>query len=290
MKHLLKKLPLLYKNPKLIKQAGRELCIDMANDLQRWPYPEHLINIAALPKSGSTWLFNMLCNIPGYNPCPGLLRSLQLTQEELDNHDISQRMFDGIPKDKFTVLKLHTRPTRKNIELLRKNKVKAIVLIRDLRTMAVSRYVHEKTDRSSRFYRAYNGMTVEDGMWHNLKIVVEHYAPWVEDWVYVCSKDIDTFFYYKYESLLKWTSTILQDILIYYGLDHYFTIHFLGELSRMKKSKADLESNLNTPTTPRNRSTYSGGRPDWNDYYTKEQRRWFIDKVGHVMAMCGYDW
>ena len=270
--NLVRKSPIIWQNPLAIPSLLKELYIDVVNDLGNYDYTTHLINIAALPKSGSTWLFSLLGKIPGFNMCPGMLRPLNLSASELWNHDISQKMLDSIPKHKYTVLKLHTRPTRANLELLERNNIRTVVLIRDLRTMAVSRYRHERADKKSWCYKMYNSWSLEDGMWHNLIMVKNEYFPWVKDWVAYCHSNRDRALLVRFEDMKRSLYFELCRILQFYDLLDKVPVGKV--LTARSKATGCLSKNLNRRTGARSRSTY-GERYDWQEYYTDEQRKWF---------------
>jgi len=291
-----KKLPILWQNPMVIPYIVKEIFLDLHNDLRSFSWPENIIHIAGLPKSGSTWLFSLLCHIPGYNPCPGVLRPLMLSQAEKWTHELSQEMFDAIPKSKYTVLKLHTNPTENNLELLERNKIKTIILIRDLRNMAVSRYIHEKTDRNSWCYKWYNEKSLEEGMWHNLEVVSSYYVPWVEGWLEYHRENrrfLDTRQTYllRYEELKRVTSVYLGAVLDFLGIRDSLNPKDLVEKEERKtKRKGNLRKNLNRRTGSRDRSTYSGRVYDWRDYFSKEQEEWFRERAEDILKRCKYEW
>jgi len=277
------KIPKLVANPKAIIPSISNLIIDLSNDMREWPWRNHVVVIVGLPKAGTNWLWSMLCQVPGYNPCPGVLRPFRLTRQEQWDHDLSQKFFDTIPKDKYTVVKTHTRPTPQNIKLLKDNNASVIILVRDLRNVAVSRYFHEKLDKKSWCYKRYNSLSFEDGFEHNLKVITASYVSWIKGWF--TAWDNNDFCLTRYELL----PVDIRHVLSF--LDINFSDKWIIEKNQKSKtSKNNLEFFLNTTLPARHRSTYSGKKRNWRDYFTDRQEWWFREKVEDAMSEYGYNW
>ena len=96
-----------------------EICLYLKNDalslLGGYKYDYPILFVAGLAKSGSSWLGNMLAMVPGYN-----LRSIQDEGSFTYNHDVCESIFFSLPKKRYSVMKLHTRYTEDNLNIIKK--------------------------------------------------------------------------------------------------------------------------------------------------------------------------
>ena len=102
------------KKPILLKEFFHYIKNDLLSLLGIYQYDQHILFIAGLPKSGTTWLQTMLARIPGYN-----IRLINDPKGVTLNHDISDTIFTSLPKYGYTVFALHTRYSLKISVLLR---------------------------------------------------------------------------------------------------------------------------------------------------------------------------
>ena len=138
--------------PRVIRRLiCKDIFIYVANDIlallgyYKYDYP--VIFIAGLPKAGTTWVQTQLARVPGYN-----LRRIHDPRGTVLNHDIANSVFAALPRNRYTVLKLHTRYTPANFEIIQRHVPKFMVLIRDLRDVCVSRYFHVKAQKDHRHH------------------------------------------------------------------------------------------------------------------------------------------
>src|SRR5262249_40912224 len=83
----------------------------------RWP---KIVPIASLPKAGGTWLVELLAEVPGYASRP--YRDVDGCTFE---HDICAGVFESLPPDRLSLIKLHTRPLPQNVALFERLGLKA---------------------------------------------------------------------------------------------------------------------------------------------------------------------
>ena len=89
-----------------------------------------------MPMSATTTVKNMCGMIPGY-----FTRYSPMPYKIAVKQDISNSAFRYTPKWSYTLFKTHLNPSDKNLEIIKRNGVKKVVVTyRDLRDVALSRY------------------------------------------------------------------------------------------------------------------------------------------------------
>ena len=109
------------------------------NDLKfifKKKYKYNIIFIAGMPLSATTYIKNMVGLIPDYRS-----RLMPMLRSTRNNQDISNTAFLLTPNWSYSIFKTHLNPKKENIDILKKNKIKKIVVsFRDPRDVVVSRY------------------------------------------------------------------------------------------------------------------------------------------------------
>ncbi|MHA1381694.1 MAG: sulfotransferase domain-containing protein, partial [Candidatus Helarchaeota archaeon] len=101
-------------------------------------YKQNILFVAGLPKSGTTWLENMLASYPGITP----IMPYQVTKHEMKykssiEYDLPKGVFEPL-KNGLYVMKMHIYGSNHNVNILKKNNIKYCIIYRDLRDAAVS--------------------------------------------------------------------------------------------------------------------------------------------------------
>lgn len=244
-------------------------------------YP-NLIFIAGLPKSGTTWLAQLLQEIPGYQPAyvydPDECSSL---------HNICIDIFSHIPKNGHYIMKLHTHYSPENMQVLDKFNINPIVMYRDLRDQCVSRYFHALNDPTHRHYALYNSLSKDEGMTHNLETALEYYLSWIENWLTEINKQPNRFYEVRYEALRENPSRTLFGILNFYGIN-LPEEKIEGIVQKVaSQTKFDLKQNFQKK---HNKSTARKGIiGDWRNHFNEEHIRYFKEKSGQHLIKLGYE-
>ena len=172
-------------------------------------YPFH---IAALPKSGSTWLKSLLTEVtgwPSYTPSD--------PEGKLKEHDLPTNLSD-MPANREFVMKLHTRCTRENLRIIQKNDFKTLILQRNLRDQCVSNYFHVLADKSHRHHILYQELDKDTALIHRTTITLEEYSKWIRDWKLQLAKDSSKFHLISYEELKGNPASTLIEIIDFFGV------------------------------------------------------------------------
>jgi hypothetical protein len=272
------------RNPEIVGEGVRFVWNDLRALAGAYAHDVPLIFIAGLPKSGTTWLSTMLAEVPGYN-----LRPVRDPDGALPNHDVTDAVFDSVPSWSYTVLKLHTRCTPENLRVIDRHVDRFLVMYRDLRDVAISRYEHVKVNREHRHSPLYNEASPQDGLAHSIEVVIEHYVPWIRDWLETAATRPDTIMTLNYEDLLSRTRSVLLDVFEFFELSEHASL-----VEDLVDTKIDEERNLKQERERsvggRVVSTARKGRSgQWRDVFTKAHRELFKRKAGKALVEFGYE-
>ena len=172
------KLNLVFKaiqNPRNTREISHYLKNDFDTLRGVYHYKHPIIFIAGLPKSGTTWVRTMLAMLPGYNIRP--IYDPKGTMVE--HYFICDDVFQALPKNRYSIIKVHTKFSEENFKIITKYVDRFIVMYRDLRDMCVSRYIHVKNDKTHDLCQSYNEWSKDEGMMHSIGLVYKHHVPWV---------------------------------------------------------------------------------------------------------------
>lgn len=184
----------------------------------------HLFFIAGLPKSGTTWLEQLLSCTPGLVQLNKSCLRAYPKYLPLDKaHGLHPGMINCAPRDRLSYLKLHIEARPDYLDILSQYEIKTTILIRDLRDMLVSRYHHVLNQKShwghselvaapkeQRFITSLNQEIPREGL-----TVFDYYCKWILDWVN-CTEEQDQFLLMRYEDLKEDTELSLAKLLDFY--------------------------------------------------------------------------
>lgn len=261
----------------------------------------HLMFIAGLPKSGTTWLEQLLQETPGTVQLnKSVLRSYPHYSRLAHPHDISSEMLACAPVDKLSFLKLHLNPYPDNFSVLDQYKVKTVVLIRDLRDMLISRYHHVMSSDIHWDYDRLTAMPDENRLFESIKAVspegtesvIEYYSSWISGWIDRASADPESTSIIKYESLRNDTLLTMCKVYDFYGYEiNDLKIQRIIEKQKNNHRKdqgRSLRNNL--AQGGRATSTFRKGTSgEWRDLFNDNERAFIRDKAGEVLIKAGYE-
>lgn len=177
-------------------------------------YPHEIVFIAGLPKAGTNWIAQLLEEVPGYRQ-----RVIRDLDRCMRRHDICDRAIRSQPRGLYSVMRTHTRWSPENLEVIERHRLKTLVVHRDLRDQAVSRLYHVLNDPRHPHYGLYRSMSPEEALTHSIDITIEHYVPWVSDWLDQIARDPERFCELRYESLHSEPVAALGRVLRFYDID-----------------------------------------------------------------------
>lgn len=238
-------------------------------------HPHRNLFIAALPKSGSTWLARMAASIPGYR---------QWIPEYVTqtNHTVRAESFRRLPVG-FTVTKLHCKPTPEHLALFNDLHRPYVVIIRDLRDVVVSGYhylhnisMHEKAKR-------YRSLDPSEGMeeWMHEKLADR--VAWIDGWR--TGMDVRRGRLVQYEQLLA-------DPLVEFGAicEHFEVDVTPAQVERIVERHSFKRATGRTPGQADagsfNRKGIAG---DWKNHFTPALTETFKSLTGDALVRWGYE-
>lgn len=225
------------------------------------PYKHHLLFIAGLPKSGTTWLENMISSWPGLGP----YLIPEVAKYELKNHEsISYELpidFSEKFKKMLSVTKMHIHASPNNLSILSNANIPWIALERDLRDVAVSYHFYVKSTPWHPSHKYHYKKSTKDGLLRFGHEVLPKYADWVRGWKHAVKKSSNGILI-SYEELNKNTTKALEKAAIHFGLNTDL-IPFVINKNKMKIIKyAENKKNTNFER--------KGITGDWKNYFDEE--------------------
>lgn len=291
LKQQLEKGALAFSHPFLFLQyLGYHLerfVLDIVSALGYYNYPHHIIFVVGMPKSGSTWMENILSKIPGY-----YTRSMHMIENIAQAHNIVDSAFRNVPINRYTLLKTHTQPTQENLDCLSRNGVKKVLITyRDLRDVAVSLYYHLLYRPSdARYPIGHQFFDKEKAMDHAISIVAKDFAPWIIGWIDLAKKRLDQFYFVRFEDLKQDTEKELRQILSFYGIE--LSNQKITEMIKKTKGRGNLKRNLaDTAILPSPlKSTFrSGTVGSWRKEMTAQNIKNCKDLLGKILIELNYE-
>jgi len=169
-------------------------------------HPVRNVLLLGQPKSGSTWLRRMLCEVPGF------VRWSAPSTEWWNDHPLAQRWFDSPPLG-YTVTRVHSAPTPEHLALVGSLGRPAVVLFRDLRDVCVSwaYFVETSTFPMPERLRA---MPVADRLDVFIEELLPRYHRWAEGWAGGPGNLVRV----RYEDLVVDTAGVMRGVLDRLGL------------------------------------------------------------------------
>ena len=261
----------LLRNPCSFKGIFAHVANDILALLGYYKYDYPVIFIAGLPKAGTTWVQTQLARVPGYN-----LRRIHDPQGIALQHNVTDSIFAALPKRRCTVLKLHTRYSPANFEIIQRHVPKFLVLIRDLRDVCVSRYFHVRARKEHRHHELYNRATQEAGLTHCIGVIGDEYVDWVRDWVRVAGENPGRILLITYEELNLLPTITFWTILKFFHLSADDCFVNALAASKLQKEQS-LAENLGEGSTAR-----KGIIGDWENYFSAAHEKQFEEVAGDL--------
>ena len=138
-------------------------------------YRQNVVFIAALPKSGSTWLRDMFCTIPGFYG----FQPAHVTPTDYNLHHDTFSAYNH----RLAVLHMHTYWSPQNAEILRGSGLRYVVIYRDLRDAAVSWYFFTSKIRATHYLRSEVAhLNIDQGLHYYIDHFLASEVRWIRDW------------------------------------------------------------------------------------------------------------
>lgn len=186
---------------------------DYTRDYSKSALGRHIF-IACSPKSGSTFLKNVLVSLTGYRDLFAVFASLQ-NEQELDLPQLVK--FGNVN----TVTQQHVRATEANIQLMQAFQIRPIVLVRNIYDSVVSLLdFYRQGYTFSTFFDRTDFLTFDEEQ--QIDLLIDYAVPWffqfVASWHRADKDDRLEVQWLTYEDLLRDKPAAVNRVLSYYGL------------------------------------------------------------------------
>lgn len=247
-------------------------------------YPNPVLFVAGLPKSGTTWLERMLSSFPGYH---------EFLIPEVAAHELAtggSHDFD-LPDDMFSrfdrmlaLTKMHVHASPHNLEILKKAGVPYVVLYRDLRDVSVSNFFYMRNTPWHPEHPVYRDRTLEQGLEIFARRTLPAYANWIRDWEQ--RRDPDKSIELRYEQMLADPRAALARVAAHFELgadeatiDRIVEQHSFGRLAAGRSQGQSDDSSF----------FRKGIAGDWANHFTPPLRELYKTIIGDFLVEHGYE-
>lgn len=252
--------------------------------LKRKKYPQNIIFITSLPKSGSTWLSNMCSGLDGFDLFAPVKWNIYITEEWDDSRwDLETDIFKEF-RNKLAVIRGHTWAIPKNLNVLTQSNLKYIIGVRDPRDKLISEYWHSRNFPRHWAHKQAHEQSIEEFISYKLESgeFEKETLNWIRNWLE--NRDLTKSIIIRYEDMLNNPNTVLEKIF-----------NFLGFKIEQKKIENIIEINSFDKITGRKRGENNdtkfvrkGVSGEWKTIFSKEQKLLF-SKIGEdVIENLGY--
>ena len=252
--------------------------------IKRKKYPQNIIFITSLPKSGSTWLSNMCSGLDGFDLFAPIKWNTYIAKEWDDSRwDLETDIFMEF-RNKLAVIRGHTWAIPKNLNVLKNSNLKYLIGVRDPRDKLISEYWHSRNFPKHWAHEQAHEQSIEEFISYKLESseFEKETLNWIKNWLK--NRDNKKSIIIRYENMLINPNTVLEKIF-----------NFLGFNIEQEKIKQITEKNSFDKITGRKsgendntKFVRKGISGEWRTIFSKEQKSLF-NRIGEdVMKNLGY--
>jgi len=205
-------------------------------------YKFNIIFLAGMPMSATTKIKNMCGMIPGY-----FTRYSPIPYDIAVKQDITHSAFKYTPSWSYTLFKTHLNPNYKNLEIIKENGVKRVVVTyRDLRDVALSRYhrlLKFPKNKGDPHFCEYHLMKKTDAINDSIEVVYKDYIEWINGWFDIANKKKDFVLFIKFEEMINNPKDEFLRVLNFYEIN--LSDKLIQHICDSTKGKNDMITNLN---------------------------------------------
>ena len=247
-------------------------------------YPQKVLFVAGLPKSGTTWLEKMLSSYPGFHELliPDVAAHEMATGGSHD-YELPDDIFSRF--DRMLVLtKMHVHGSPHNIRVLHDAGVNYVVLFRDLRDVAVSHHFYVSRTPWHPEYPLYRRRSVEEGLRVFADRLLEPFADWVRSWRE--NRDPDRSVVFRYEEMLDDAHGALKRMAALFQLpDSPEEIRRIAESHSFQRMSGGRSRGQEQSGS----FVRKGVAGDWVNHFTPEIRDLYKGKIGSFLIEMDYE-
>lgn len=247
-------------------------------------YPQKVLFVAGLPKSGTTWLEKMISSYPGFHDLliPDVAAH-ELRTGGSHDYELPDGMFDRFD-GLLALTKMHVHGSAHNAEVLRKAGVRYVVLYRDLRDVAISHFYYVLQTPWHAEYPVYRGMDLETGLEKFAERTLPEYAEWVRLWE--SNRDPERSVALRYEDMLSDAVGAMTRVAQLFELDSSReTVERIVEENSFKRLSAGRDQGQASEKS----FFRKGVAGDWQNQFTPRLREVYKGVIGEFLIETGYE-
>lgn len=247
-------------------------------------YPQKVLFIAGLPKSGTSWLKKMLSSYPGFHEIliPDVA-AYELTTGGSHDYDLPRDMFSRF-EDMLVATKMHVHGSPHNVALLHAAGVRYVVLYRDLRDVAVSHFFYVRQTPWHPEYPVYAKLSVVEGLGAFAERTLLPYEDWAMSWHE--NRDPKMSLELRYEEMLSDPAGKMAGVAEHFQLDsspeRIGTIVDAHSFQRLSEGRTPGQENTNS-------FFRKGVAGDWRNYFTPKLKAIYKKLIGDFLIRFGYE-
>jgi hypothetical protein len=278
MLNLKKTTKYLFRNP---RQLFKNSFSDYKKDKSKIKLVFNKVWCIGLPKSGTTLIENILEQLPYVEMFSSVFRKWENTDPNyMFDLNVPEKLFLDMPNDKNTYFKTHTKYSDLTRDIIKKNKLRVIISIRDLRDMMISRYFHIMSYKMHWQHDLIKDLPFDEGFKisivnkkkeHELNPLTYYYL-WINQWIDYARKEKNTLVL-NYEDYGKNKDNYISQILNYLKIDvNRFILKNFDNL----KIKNSNSLSYNLKNYGREKSTFRSGRSEqWKTLFNEKTANFF---------------
>lgn len=247
-------------------------------------YPQKILFVAGLPKSGTTWLEKMLSSWPGFGEIliPEVARH-EMIHGGSDRYELPEKMFDRF-RDMLVLTKMHVHGSEHNARVLRDAGVRYVALFRDLRDVAVSNSYYVRNTPWHPEHPHYAGKDVQQCLSVFAERTLDDYANWVRLWAK--NADPERSVILRYEEMLDDVESCLHRVADLFELDSSDgMIHDIAEKNSFRRMSGGRDRGQASASD----FVRKGVAGDWRNHFTPALCDLYKAKIGRFLVDFGYE-
>jgi hypothetical protein len=245
-------------------------------------YPQKLLFVAGMPKSGTTWLERMLSSYPGFHE----LLIPDVTSHEIrtggsHNYDLPPDMFNRF-SNMLVLTKMHVHGSVHNVDVLRRTGVRYVILYRDVRDVALSHFFYVRQTPWHPEYPIYAPLTLDDTLRTFADRTLFDYVDWIQSWH--TNRDPQMSMVVRYEDMLANAVEVFASIAHHFGLDTSKVERIVEQHSFTNLSQGRTQGQENTQSFFR-----KGIAGDWKNHFSPAMKDLYKQRIGDFLIEYGYE-
>jgi len=240
-------------------------------------YKQNILFVAGLPKSGTTWLENMLASYPGFTP----IMPYQVTKHEMNNkssieYEFPEGIFNPLQNGLF-VMKMHSYGSKHNVNILKNNNINYCIVYRDLRDAAVSHCFYVRSTPWHPECQEYKNFDIKQCLKIFCSKRLDEWVGWIRSWRENRNKE--------YSIEITYEELIRNTFITFKKVAQHFDLNASNEIIQgiIKKNSFAI---LKKKDANFFRKGVSG---DWKNHFDYEIKEVFKEKAGDLLIELGYE-